>query len=136
MPLNILNIVQSARQGIVDINDDHLPISFTLIQQCHDTEHLDLLDLADFTDPFADFADVEGVVVAVGFGFRVGDRGVFPGLGEGSVVPDLREVQASVTNRFSKEFATHVTVVGETVSDESQLALLDVYLDISSRRSI
>jgi hypothetical protein len=57
----------------------------------------------------------------------VGDRGVFPGLGEGSVVPDLREVQALVTNRFSKRFATHVTVVGETVSDESQLALLDVY---------
>lgn len=89
MPLDILNIVQSARQGIIDINDDNLPVGLSLVQECHNTEDLDLLDFSDLGDTFADLADVEGIVVAVGFGLGVGDRGVFPCLGEGSVVPDL-----------------------------------------------
>jgi hypothetical protein len=89
VPLDILDIVQSARQGVVNINDDNLPIRLSLIKQGHDTEHLDLLDLADLADPFADLADVEGVVVAVRLGLRVGDGRVFPGLREGTVVPDL-----------------------------------------------
>jgi len=39
-----------------------------------------LLDGAGGCDEFADFADVEGVVVAFGFGVGVGCVGVFPGL--------------------------------------------------------
>lgn len=89
MPLDILDIVQSACQGVVDINDDDLPVGLALVQEGHDTEDLDLLDLADLGDTLTDLADVERVVVTVGLGLRVGDRGVFPCLGEGSVVPDL-----------------------------------------------
>lgn len=87
--LDVLDIVQSARQGIIDVNDNDLPVGLTLVQEGHDTEDLDLLDLADFGNTLTDLADVERVVVTVGFGLGVGDRGVFPCLGEGSVVPDL-----------------------------------------------
>jgi hypothetical protein len=89
MPLNILDIVQSRSQRVVDIDNDNLPVGLSFIQQGHDTENLDLLDLSNLADSFTDFTDVQRVVVTVCLGFRVGNGRVFPGLREGSVVPDL-----------------------------------------------
>ena len=89
MPLDILNIVESRGQGVVDINNKDLPVGLSLIEEGHDTEDLDLLDLTGVTDGLSDLTDIEGVVVTVSAGLGVLDGWVFPSLGEGSVVPDV-----------------------------------------------
>jgi hypothetical protein len=96
VPLDIFDIVESGCEGIIDVHDDDFPVGFSLVEEGHDAEDLDLLDFSDLCDSFTDFTDVEGVVVAVCLGLRVGDRGVFPRLGEGTVVPDLQRASASV----------------------------------------
>jgi len=107
MTLDVFNVVELGSKGILNIDDDDFPIGLALIEQRHDAEDLDLLDLAYIADLLADFADIEGVVVALGLGLSVGLRGIFPGLGEGAVIPD-------------------VSVVGEAVADEPQPPLLDI----------
>ena len=72
MPFHILNIIQFWCQRIIDINSNQFPICFTFIEKGHCAEDFDLFDLAGVTYFFADFADVDGVVVAFGFGFGVG----------------------------------------------------------------
>lgn len=111
MALNVLNVVELGGKGVVDVDDNDLPVGLTLVKEGHDTEDLDLLDLADVADSLTDLADVEGVVVTVGAGLGVLGVGVLPGLGEGTVVPD-------------------VTVVGEAVTDVTELALLGVLLSV------
>lgn len=89
VPLDILDIVQPRSKGVVDINDKNLPVGLSLIEKSHDTEDLDLLDLTGVTDSLSNLADVQRVVVTVGASLGVLDGRVFPGLGEGSVVPDV-----------------------------------------------
>lgn len=89
MPLDILNVVEPGGQRVVDINDKDLPVGLSLIEESHDTEDLDLLDLTGVTDGLSNLADVERVVVTVSAGLGVLDGRVFPSLGEGSVVPDV-----------------------------------------------
>lgn len=108
--LDILNIIQLGSERVVNVNDDDLPVGLTLIKEGHDTENLDLLDLASVTDLFADLANIEGIVVTLGLGFRVRVVGVLPGLWEGTVVPN-------------------VTVMGEAVANETQTTLFDVLLN-------
>lgn len=43
--LDILNVVEPIRQWVLDIDDNDLPVSLTLVKQCHDAEHLDLFDI-------------------------------------------------------------------------------------------
>jgi hypothetical protein len=95
--LEVLDRVDLAGKGVVDVDDNDLPVGLTLVKEGHDTEDLDLLDLASVADSLTDLADVEGVVVTVGTGLGV-------------LVPD-------------------VTVVGEAVTDETELALLGVLED-------
>lgn len=80
MTLDILDVVQFPGEGILDVDDDDLPVGLALIEERHDTEDLDLLDLSDIADLLADLADVEWVVVALGFRLGVGGRRVLPGL--------------------------------------------------------
>lgn len=80
MALDVLDVVELGCQRVVDIDDDDLPVSLLLIEERHDAENLDLLDLARVTDELADLADIERVVVALGLGLGVDDVGVFPGL--------------------------------------------------------
>lgn len=108
--LDVLDVVEAGSERVVDVDDDDLPVGLALVEESHDTEDLDLLDLTGLGDELADLADVERVVVAVHLGLGVGDVGVLPGLGEGTVVPE-------------------VALVGEAVADETQLALLGVLLD-------
>jgi len=108
--LDILDIVQLGSERVVNVDDDDLPVGFTLIKEGHDAENLDLLDLASVTDLFADLANIEGIVVTLGLGFRVRVVGVLPGLRECTVVPN-------------------VTVMGEAVANETQTTLFDVLLD-------
>lgn len=80
MPLNILNVVELGRQWVVDVDDHDLPVGLFLVEQCHDTEDLDLFDLSRLADQLADLADVERVVVTLGLGLRMDDVGIFPSL--------------------------------------------------------
>jgi hypothetical protein len=89
VPLDILNVVESRSKGVVDINDKDLPVGLSLIEESHDTEDLDLLDLTGVTDGLSDLTDIEGVVVTVSASLGVLDGWVLPSLGEGSVVPDV-----------------------------------------------
>lgn len=87
--LHILDIVQTRSKRVVDVDDEDFPVSLAFVEERHDTEHLDLLDLASVRDGFADLTDVERVVVTVGPGLGVLDVRVLPSLGEGTVVPDV-----------------------------------------------
>lgn len=78
--LDVLDVVQLGREGVVDVDDDDLPVSLALVEEGHDAEDLDLLDLADVADLLANFADIEGIVVTLGLSLGVGCVGVFPGL--------------------------------------------------------
>lgn len=78
--LNILDIVELGGQRIVHVDDNDLPVSLLLVEECHDTKDLDLLDLPSVADQLADLANIERVVVALGLGFRVDRIGILPGL--------------------------------------------------------
>lgn len=80
MTLNIFNIVELRGKRVVHVNDNDLPVGLFLVQEGHNTEDLDLLDLTGVTDEFTDFANVQWVVVTLGLGLRVDDIGIFPGL--------------------------------------------------------
>jgi len=72
MSFHILDIIQFRGKGIIDVNSNQFPIRFSFIEKGHGSENLDLFDLAWVADFFADFADVDGIVVAFCFGFGVG----------------------------------------------------------------
>lgn len=78
--LDVLDVVELGGERVVDVDDDDLPVRLLLIQQRHDAEHLDLLDLARVADELTDLAHVERVVVALGLGLGVDRVGVLPGL--------------------------------------------------------
>jgi hypothetical protein len=80
MALNVLDVIELGRKGILNIHDNDLPVRLALIEQSHDTENLDLLHLSHIPHLFADFANIERIVVAFGLGLCVCLRGVFPGL--------------------------------------------------------
>lgn len=80
--LDVLDVVEFRGQGVVDVDDEDLPVGFAFVEECHHAQHFDLLDLPGVADGFADFAHVERVVVAGGFGVGVDAVGVFPGLVE------------------------------------------------------
>lgn len=81
MSLNILNVVESRCQWVIDVNDNDLPVSLLLVKQSHDSQHLYLLDLPWSCDKLTNLADVEGIIVTLGLGLRVENIWVFPGLG-------------------------------------------------------
>lgn len=80
MPLNILDIVELRSKRVRNVNDDDFPVSLTLIEKGHDAENLDLLDLSNIADLFTNLANIEWVVITLGFGLGMGLRRVFPGL--------------------------------------------------------
>jgi len=126
---DVLDVVQLWGEGIGDVNDDDLPVGFTLIEEGHDTENLDLLDLASKTDLFTNLANVERIVIALGLGFGVRVVGIFPGL-EGCHYLRKTWVNArDVTNLRKGTVVPDVAVVGEAVANETQTTLLDVLLD-------
>ena len=59
----------------------YLPVGLTLVDQGHDAEDLDLLDLADESNLFADLANVQRIIVTLRLGLGVGMVRVLPGLG-------------------------------------------------------
>lgn len=80
MPFDIFDVIELRCQGVVDINNEDLPIRLALVKQRHDTEDLDLLDLPNISDLLADLTNVQRIVVALGLSLRVCLRRVLPGL--------------------------------------------------------
>ena len=78
--LDVLDVVELGGQRVVHVNDNDLPVGLLLVEEGHDAQNLDLLDLAGVANQLADLADVERVVVALGLGLGVDDVGIFPGL--------------------------------------------------------
>ena len=129
MTLDVLDVVQLGSERISDVNDDDLPIGFTLIEEGHDTENLDLLDLASKPDLFTDLANVERIVVALGLGFGMRVVGIFPGLEECYYFKKTWVNTRDATNLREGTVVPDVAVVGEAVANETQTALLDVLFD-------
>lgn len=143
MPLDILDVIETRSEGVIDINNEDFPVRLAFIEESHDAQNLDLLDLTSVPDGLTNLAHVERVIVAVGASLGVLLGGVFPGLGKGTVVPDVTWVDQSGAVRGDKKERKEkgekecaglegwtkkktLTVVGETVADETELALLDV----------
>ena len=80
MTLDILNVVQLRSKGILNVNDDDLPIGLSFVKESHDTENLDLFNLTRVTDLFANFAYIERIVVTLCLGFLVRVVWIFPSL--------------------------------------------------------
>lgn len=80
MPLHIFDIVQFRSKRILDIDNDDFPVGLAFVEERHNTENLDLLNLSGVTNLFSDLADIERVIVALGLGFGMGGRWVFPSL--------------------------------------------------------
>ena len=85
MALDILDVVELGGKRVVDIDDNDLPVGLLLIEESHNTENLDLLDLTRVANKLTDLADVERVVVTLGLGLGVDDVGVLPGLRKVSI---------------------------------------------------
>jgi hypothetical protein len=71
MTLDVLNVVQLGCERVLDVDDKNLPIGLAFIEEGHDAEDFDLLDLPNKTHLFADLAYVQWVVVAPGLGLGV-----------------------------------------------------------------
>jgi len=129
--LDVLNIVQLGGQGVVDVDDNDLPVSLALVEESHDTEDLDLDDISRLVDKLTDLADVERVVVTVGLRLGVCHVGVLPCLQQPSELSVLRMADIGRATTYLREgtVVPEVALMGEAVADEAELALLDVLLD-------
>jgi hypothetical protein len=127
--LNVLDVVELGGQRVVHVDNHDLPVGLTLVEQGHDTEHLDLDDLSGLVDKLADLADVERVVVALGLGLLVGDIGVLPRLQLVSAFALLADIGLAPSHLREGTVVPEVALVGEAVPHVAELALLDVLLD-------
>lgn len=87
--LDVLDIVQSRSERVVDVDNEDFPVGLAFVEERHDTEDFDLLDLANVADGFTNLAHVERVIVTVRASFGVLHVGVLPCLGESTIVPDV-----------------------------------------------
>jgi hypothetical protein len=127
--LDIFDVIQLGSEGVGNVDDNDLPVCLALIEESHDTKDLDLFDLTSVTDLFADLANVEGIVVALGLGLRVRVVGILPSLEEHRYFTEDAGERRGVTNLRECTVVPDVTVMGEAVANETQTTLLDVLLD-------
>ena len=80
MTLDILNIVQLGCEWVLDVDDEDLPVGLAFVKESHDAEDFNLLNLPYITHLFADLANVQRIVVAVGLGLAVLVSGILPSL--------------------------------------------------------
>jgi hypothetical protein len=108
------------------VNDNDLPVCLFLVEQCHDTKDLDLLDLTGVADQLADLADVQRVIVTLGLRLGVNNIRVFPCL-RGLVTCEARLLDATYFGEST--IVPEVALVGEAVANKPKLAFLDILLD-------
>jgi len=101
--LDILDVVQLGCERVLNVDDDDLPVRLTFIEKGHDTEDLDLLDLTYVANLLADFADIERVVVTLGFSLCMGVSRIFPSLCD----TRLRHYRSDLLNVFVLEGKLH-----------------------------
>ena len=89
-----------------------------------------MLDIAGFRDKLTNLADVEWIIVPLGFGLRVNDVRVLPSLSKVRIPssPSSLEVGWPPYLREST-VVPEVALMREAVADEAKFALLDVLLD-------
>jgi hypothetical protein len=80
MALDVLDVVQFGREWVLDVDDEDLPVRLALVEERHDPEDLDLLDLSNVADLLADLADIQRIVVASGLGLSMLLSGILPRL--------------------------------------------------------
>lgn len=80
--LDVFDVVELWSEGVMDVDDDDFPVCFAFVEQGHDAENLDLLDLTCVTNLLADLADIKRVIVTLGLGLCMSDVRVLPGLSE------------------------------------------------------
>lgn len=80
VPLNILDVVQLGRERIPNVDDKNFPVGLTLIEQSHDTENLDLLNLADVANLFTNLTNVQGIIITLSLRLGMSLSRVFPSL--------------------------------------------------------
>jgi hypothetical protein len=90
MTLDILNIVQLGRERVLDVDDEDLPVGLAFIEESHDAEDFNLLNLAYITHLFANLADVQRIVVAVGLGLAVLPSRILPSLSKNKIEKDIQ----------------------------------------------
>lgn len=90
MTLDILDIVQLGRERVLDVDDEDLPVGLAFVEEGHDAEDFDLLDLPYITHLFANLTDVQWVVVAVGLGLAVLLSRILPSLPKEAKKKDIR----------------------------------------------
>jgi hypothetical protein len=78
MAFNILDVVQFRCQRVVDVNGNDFPIRLLFVQKSHDSQYFYDLDLPRITHKFANFADVERIVVALRFRLGMDGIGILP----------------------------------------------------------
>ena len=95
--LNILDVVELGSKRVVDlvrmsqkdaneeveathVNHNDLPVRLFFVEEGHDTENFDLLDLTGVADQFTNLADIQWVIVTLGLRLWVNDIGVLPRL--------------------------------------------------------
>lgn len=108
--LNIFDILQLISDWVGHVNCQELPVSLALVNQSECSQNLDLHNVSALSNARTDFADVNGIVIALAAGGLIDMIGVFPCLWKCAVVPD-------------------VALMGEDVGHIAQFAFLDVLLD-------
>lgn len=121
--------VKLRSKRIIDIDSDHLPVSFTFIQESHDTKDLDLLDLTSVADLLTNLNDINRIVVTLGLGLRMLLVGIFPSLRIKFSHEAEYNMHVNTTYLGESTIVPDVTLVGEAVADKAKLALLGVLLD-------
>jgi hypothetical protein len=127
--LNVFDVVELGSQRVVHVDDHDLPVRLALVEQSHDTEDLDLDDLTGLGDQLADLADVQWIIVTFGLGLLVCDIRVLPCLQYPSVFALLADIGLASSHLREGTVVPEVTLVGEAVPHETELALLGVLLD-------
>lgn len=130
MALDILNVVELRCQGVVDVDNDDLPVGLALIKQSHDTEDLDLDDLAWLSNKLANLAHIQWVVVTLGLCLLVDNIGVLPRLEKAISIRSVGPTSVIASSYLGEgTVVPEVALVGEAVPHIAELALLDVLLD-------
>jgi hypothetical protein len=141
--LDVLDVVQLGCERVLYVDDDDFPVGLALVEESHDAQDFDLLDLPDVTHLFADLAYVQWVVVTPGLGLCVLLIGILPSLKKNNIrVSMITEPRGEVENdEVSSERGSEladlregtivpdVAVVREAVAHVAQATLLDVLFD-------
>jgi len=127
---DIFDVVELGSQRVFHVDDNDLPIRLFFVKESHDAKNLDLLDLTGFCNELTDLADVEWIIVPLGFGLRVNDVRVLPSLSKVRIPSSRSRLEVCGPPYLRKSAVVpEIAFVWEAVADEAKLALLGILLD-------